>query len=423
MAWLHSPELTARGIAARIQKEQDSPLWDLQDERRLKKLLKNKSLKIKRNRYRKGSGLRLERITDRQQAQAVFPALVDQCDFRQGAIHGVRPFADDERKLAFYLDRLALPSANHFTVLWTGDQPVASNFGACSVDTMLVGLSTFDPAQSRNSPGMLLLLELAQLCQEEGIRYIDLTPGGDAYKDKFANARRRLVMPTFHFTRTGRVAADLRRGLRRQIKAALLAAGGAPRLARAQDRVGQLRAALSGAGRGRAQALYQRRELQVYHVDAPPEIDAVDDALAPPLRVQRYQDLLRQTAALPPGDYQPLLSEALRRFSAGDVLYTATQDGRLVFSGWRSAPRKRHALWPGGPEIETEQKSALIHDLRGEGASAELRQRWLTQMIVDAAAAAAILVSVCVGDDASRAALQGCATLHERVQVTSILGA
>ncbi len=111
VAWLRSPELAEHGIAARIQEEQDSPLWDLQDERRLKKLLKNKSLKIKRNRYRKGSGLRLERITDRQQAQAVFPALVDQCDFRQGAIHGVRPFADDDRKLAFYLDRLASPPA------------------------------------------------------------------------------------------------------------------------------------------------------------------------------------------------------------------------------------------------------------------------------------------------------------------------
>src|SRR4029434_1141203 len=44
-----------------------------------------------------------------------------------------------------------------------------------------------DPFLAKQSPGKFITLFLAKLLHEEGFDRIDLTPGGDVYKERFAN--------------------------------------------------------------------------------------------------------------------------------------------------------------------------------------------------------------------------------------------
>ena len=64
-----------------------------------------------------------------------------------------------------------------------------------------MGVFTHDPIEAKNSPGFLFIIKLAELLKEEGFKYLDLTPGGDLYKEEFSNMRQKLYRPTFYFNK------------------------------------------------------------------------------------------------------------------------------------------------------------------------------------------------------------------------------
>ncbi|MEW5766864.1 MAG: GNAT family N-acetyltransferase [bacterium] len=179
--WFSSKSLSQEGIFVKYRR-QASPLWDLRDLEKLRQVQKNKSIKSKLNRYKKKGEFYLERVCDKARTQELMPILKEQCDLRQEAIHSVRPFTNDSNKAKFYIEAQNYPEANHFTVLWSNNKPIAFHFGPCDDQGVYWGLSSYDPLEGKNSPGTLLIIELAKKMREEGFQYLDLTPGGTNIK-------------------------------------------------------------------------------------------------------------------------------------------------------------------------------------------------------------------------------------------------
>lgn len=74
--------------------------------------------------------------------------------------------------------------AGVLSVLFAADQPIAVHMGMRSRDTLHWWFPTYNPQYSQYSPGRILLAKLAQVCQSESVKRIDLGRGMSAYKKR-----------------------------------------------------------------------------------------------------------------------------------------------------------------------------------------------------------------------------------------------
>ena len=112
-----------------------------------------------------------------------YDEIIDFCDFRTGAIHGTCPFREDPRKRAFYRALMAQAGLLHVTVMTIGGQLVAAHIGIRNQNEVMLGIVGHSPFLAIHSPGKLHILQLGLLLHEEGYSSLDLTPGGDSYKE------------------------------------------------------------------------------------------------------------------------------------------------------------------------------------------------------------------------------------------------
>lgn len=373
-------ELAARGFAL-AREERPAPVWELARAERLSGLLENRSTRAKFNRYRKRGELVLERVRDPARTRALLAVLARQCDFRQEVVHGVRPFASDARKLEFFVARQAFPEANHFSVLRCGDEPLAFHFGACDGRTCLYGLTSYAPHEGKHSPGTLLLIELARALTAAGYQELDLTPGSDAYKQRFATGERPLVRLAFFGARPAAWRARASGGARRVLLGPVGAELGlrAERLQRLQRGLREVRGELArrrlrGLARRAAGFVLERRALACF---APPAALRAPEG-GPAVRVQAWEELL---ALEEPGSYpsrRVLLGESLERFTDGGVLYSVRGERGLARLAWRLAAPKgelaselaRSGWLPAGgelvrlpPPLDGQHAPTLLHAL------------------------------------------------------------
>ena len=108
--------------------------------------------------------------------------IIDFYDLRMGAVHGTCPFRDDPRKRGFY-GALMSKGLLHVTVTKVGETLVASHIGLRNKHEVVLGIVGHSPFQAIHSPGKLHILQLGVLLHEQGFSSLDLTPGGDAYKE------------------------------------------------------------------------------------------------------------------------------------------------------------------------------------------------------------------------------------------------
>lgn len=342
--WLSSKLLSEEGIYVKFR-TQDSPLWDLENEAKFQKLIKEKSTRIKLNRYRKKGKFYIERIKDKTRTEELMKILEIQYDFRQEIVFGATPFQNDINKARFHIQMQNYPEANHFTVLWSNNKPLAFNFGPCNKKTLLVGLIGFDPVENKNSPAALLLLELAKMAKEEGYRYIDLTPGSDEYKERFANTYQPLVLPKFFFRRKYFLKDAIFLNLRRVVNKIIDSIG----IERNQVRKiyhnvtglfnfikrGSLRDILNRI----LNLLYEKNNYLCYRLVW--NDNKMNSLLENgDISCQRYEDLFRYTGSNPWLKKRDLFKEAFRRFAWGEILYTAIKDGALAQCGWKTDNEK-----------------------------------------------------------------------------------
>jgi CelD/BcsL family acetyltransferase involved in cellulose biosynthesis len=87
------------------------------------------------------------------------------------------------------LDRLLVTRGGGLTgslaMLYAEDVPVAGHFGLRCSSTLSYWFPAYDPEWERYSPGLYVLLRLAEVEASRGTRYIDLGRGDHAYKQRF----------------------------------------------------------------------------------------------------------------------------------------------------------------------------------------------------------------------------------------------
>ena len=77
------------------------------------------------------------------------------------------------------------PFAGILSVLYADGRPISAHFGLRTERVLSWWFPAYDPAYSRYSPGLILLMHLAEAAAGDGIAYLDLGRGDSRYKDSF----------------------------------------------------------------------------------------------------------------------------------------------------------------------------------------------------------------------------------------------
>ena len=348
--------------------ESPTAVWDLTDTAKLQKRLRKGRIRNYANRYRRRGELVFERLGPGPLADVGLRAMANWADLRHGALHGDLPYRDDSAKLALHRALLEADSGAALHVLRLDGRFVAIHVGDVENGRFFMGMQGHDPAEGRNSPGTVLLYEIARELAECGVREIDFTPGGEPWKNRYATATRTAV--AVEFFRSAAAArlldtADLGRAM---VKRVLQGAGIDPW--RLRDR---LRAATAGRGTSHtggthaASALAEPVEIPLA---APTSSPDGGPAAVPVASAAAIEDILLLDDTLDRDAAQSLLADGLRRLTDGWSACT-WRDGRALRGlGWvraEGAPGDR----PTGPENTgrtVEKRDAATRDTETDGA-------------------------------------------------------
>lgn len=321
--WLSSSKLKENGISVTIS-SCESPVYDLNDQQRISQIKKSKSTKSKINRLKRSGELKIERITDLKKAKEIFINLKMISNFRNLAVYDNMPFSTDNTcKEDWHLNHLDGSDNVHFTVLWQGDELLACNFGFCSEDTVIIGLFTYNPVQGAHSPGNIFLIELIDFIEKEGFRYLDLSPGGDPYKERFSNSHTTLTKPVFCFNSRCKFKNLIVTYLKNKIKE--------------KYSYHDLISIKSKFKRKLSGIISIDRKSKVFYFSPEKKNDSHIK-----FNLQQYQDLLLYKEEKGCKKHNEVIFSSLKNFERGDLLYTLVEDERLIFSAWVSLSGKKH---------------------------------------------------------------------------------
>lgn len=147
------------------------------------------------------------------------------------------------RELARQLWRRGWLSLNRLVV---GDKCVAWNYGLQFAGSWFWYQPTFDTKYERFSPGLCLLAKVIEAaCDNPQIGVVDLGLGAEEYKEKFANASRRILHITINSSPVPHAKAILRSGVAEALKAR---PGVEITVRRAVNRVSRVRSSLREQG-------------------------------------------------------------------------------------------------------------------------------------------------------------------------------
>jgi len=145
----------------------------------------NSTVRNSRNRLRKMGNLQLDRIQETETLLPIFDELICWYDTRQGTEHGKKAFQHDPNKKNWHL-QLLKDRLLHVTILKVGTEIISGVFGMSDGKTYTLAMSMFCPAYARYSPVVVHHLLLVERLQQEGYKVLDLTPGTDPFKERFA---------------------------------------------------------------------------------------------------------------------------------------------------------------------------------------------------------------------------------------------
>lgn len=195
------------------------------DEAAMDKLRRKKNHRQNFNRLNRLGTVAFERVTGHAHFRRIFDDICAQYDFRQAALYRQTPFSSDPLKKRFYLE-LHRRGMLHTTVLTVDGAVVASHIGLLSKERAVhLGLNTHAPAFAAHSPGQLLLALLGGCLAQERVELLDLTPGGDKYKEQFASEYDQVFEMTMFGSVARRLRAQVLARIRRSAKALLHRSG------------------------------------------------------------------------------------------------------------------------------------------------------------------------------------------------------
>lgn len=293
------------------------------------------------NRLARSGELRFQRVTAHDQFARLFGDICRQYDFRQAALYRAMPFSDDAAKRLFCLE-LHRRGQLHATVLTVGQDIAAAHLGVLSAGRAVhLGINTHDPAWAGHSPGNLLLAMLGVHLAAEHLPLLDLTPGGDGYKEHFASAHDVVLELSVYSNAARRWRARLLQGAADLAKARLGKAG--------LDPTG-LRAWRMHLAEGRWPAA--RRWIERLRPASPPAVLRYAGTGRPgaggmPVSRNRLPDILSFDAEGSAARYSEFLNTVMKRMERFHHLYTFIQDGTLAMYCWASTDQSKGGGEPG----------------------------------------------------------------------------
>ncbi len=312
------------------------PIMAVGDGSKIRESLQKKSNRQNLKQFEKLGHLEFQRIRRYEEIAADFDEMTDLHDFRMGALHRGMAFRADPLKKALLRSLYEVPDLLHTTV-WRLDGKIISariGFVHRKSGQVTLGYLVHSPFLAKHSPGRLHVYLLGLLLAEEGIPELDLTAGGDSYKERFATHHDEVHRLTVFFSGAERLAVAAQAAARRTAKRALGLISVTPDDIRRQiDRVRSVRHHLMGTRGGFVSSARRGRNLTVHHLDRARIVGDLPDR--PVLRRDVLADLLRYE---PSSDQAPSKEDFLRdawvRLERGDHVYTCLEDGLLISHIW-----------------------------------------------------------------------------------------
>ena len=368
------------------------------------------STKNYRNRLSRLGDLRFERVRSSADLALIIDDLIAFYDLRQGATNDVVPFQGDSLKKGFHLALSRHHDLLHVSLLRAGSELISALVGVADGRTFSLGMAMFSPFRASYSPVTVHLLMLVELLHQEGFQALDLTPGDDAFKQRFASDHDQVRTLTIYF----RPSSWLRHRAFQRSQRLLVSGASTLRLplrdVRASlsklARVGPtgLLASVKGRIAGITSRFWSTAETRVYALSV-----AEAGALGAEARMQR--DRAASLLAFQPRfgwqTRQRFLSDSLKKIERGHHLYSEVTDGVLVHYGWLIEQQDRNFFAEAEQAFRFVPGTAMLYDFytdpmaRGRG----LYQRSLKQMAKDAAerpGTQQVLISVLAGNGPSR---------------------
>ncbi len=306
------------------------PLLNL-DADAVKASFSKKSNKSRVNRLKRLGKIEFRRLTDPAELDVFFDKLIAFYDFRQGAINSTTPFREDRHKRAFHRALLAdADSGAYVTVTLLDGEPIAAFWGSDSGRGVHLGMLFYSPLLAEHSPGKLHIMDLSAQLLRDGKQVLDLTPGGDAWKDRFANAHDAVAEAVVYASTLARRRADGQEYLLHLARRCAAAAGVSTATARSfAARLVRVRPAQ--VIRKLSAWTTIDREFRVYRATRSLAASQQADER---VRCNALPDLLSFEPGEPWQSRDGFLSSALERIENGTRAYTVCIDDRLAHVGW-----------------------------------------------------------------------------------------
>ncbi len=290
-----------------------------------------KSNKSRFNRLKKLGKLEFRRLTDSVELERVLDELIVYYDFRQGAANQTIPFQEDPEKRKFHSSLFSSASNNvYVTVTYLNDRPIAAFWGAVSGQTVHLGMLIYSPLFARHSPGKLHIMQLSEHLLKDGKNVLDLTPGGDPWKDRFSNAHDEVAEVIVYRSKWARIQANTHDRLFQWGKWCASKIGIAP---------ANVRPALAILSNIQPSTVIRKIKNWI-SIDYESRIYRGGQTLAEShyfdkrVRCNSLSALLSFDPGAPWQTRDEFLHNALERLERGELAYTISIDGRLAHCSW-----------------------------------------------------------------------------------------
>lgn len=309
-------------------------------------------------------------LMDSADLERIFDDLIAYYDFRQGAVNHSTPFRDDPQKRKFHTDRFTdARDEVYVTAAYLDEFPIAAFWGAVSQKTVHLEMLIYSPFLAKYSPGRLHVTQLSEHLLKTGKNMLDLTPGGDPWKEHFSNQHDEVAEAIVYRSPWARIQTDARDTLFRCARRCISRFGVAPE---------NVRSTLATLRRVRPSTVYRRlrawvsadHELRIYRADR-----VLAKKYCRDVRVQcnSLRDLLCFESGEPWQTRDTFLSSAHARLVHGESVYTVNIDNRLVHYGWMIAGQVEFYVAEVKQSIELPSGSVVFYDyyslpkFRGKG--------------------------------------------------------
>jgi hypothetical protein len=330
------------------------PLMKLGDGENLRKSLKKTGNKSRLNRLKRLGDVRFEQLHTEVELATVFDEIIAYCDFRQGAVNNSLPFQNDPLKKSFQLALMRVKDLQHVTVLKVENRVLAAHIGLYDRQQCILGTPVHSPFQATHSPGKLHLLMLGLELVNQGIEVLDLTAGGDAYKERSATDWDEVyVLKIFLGNRSWqKQQAELKQRSKAIVKRLILAT-------RIDLKTIEIFTRSIYWNQKFGSKLRRDRQDSLYYYKAE-TIEVTKNH--PSIRRDYIDDLLKFQSVNSRETRQEFLSKCLERIEAGEHVYTWVENDYLLCCSWLIERQEKFIFTELREEYIFESESAFIHD-------------------------------------------------------------